>query len=84
MKEPTRSLPLFVSALFLAILALALPDTATARDGCSSGPCTYQGWTGSYPGHCGPFDDHCHCFDNEDPETYHQEQSACAAVEPEE
>lgn len=81
MKSPTRSLPLFILALFLAILALALPGKVSARSACSSNPCTYNGWLGNYPGTCGPHGSECYCFENTDPDNYHQLQAACIVIE---
>lgn len=77
MNAPKHSLPLFVTALFLAALALALPATARAMRSCSSNDCTfYLAGGGTTPGHCGVYDDHCHCFANANNEL-NQEQAAC-------
>jgi hypothetical protein len=79
MNTPPRSPFLFVAAVLLATLALALPGGAYAL-GCRTADCTYHGWLGDYPGHCGPHDTECYCFCDEDPE-YHQQQDACIDIE---
>jgi hypothetical protein len=80
MNGRTRSLSFLVAALFLAALALAVPESTRAMQACKEGGCTYiAGGTSTDEAHCGPFDTHCHCFLNANPES-HQHQTACNAI----
>lgn len=77
MNARKHSLPLLVSAVFLAALALAVPTRA--MEACNDSDCTYYGPNFSGEGHCGPFDTHCHCFLNGEGEL-NQHQAACNAI----
>jgi hypothetical protein len=69
-----KAMRMQVLGILVAGLALAVPGTAAALQGCSTEDCTYIGIFNNYPGHCGPHDTDCYCFAEAGGE---QEQASC-------